>query len=99
MGGVGFITAAEFLAIPFTYLAVVTAVIAGAGFWVWRQDSGVVPGVLRMLLLTIPLLLLVSSCGHRNGMSFLTGYIPRYMLETDAFPSKDNFIQTLSTRI
>ena len=91
--GFVFTAAGVFLAIPFTYLAVVTAVIAaGAGFWVWRRDGGVVPGVfLRMLVLTIPLLILVSAMRASQWDEFSDWMIiPRYMLETDAFPSKDN---------
>jgi len=91
--GFVFTAAGVFLAIPFTYLAVVTAVIAaGAGFWVWRRDGGVVPGVfLRMLVLTIPLLILVSAMRASLWDEFSDWMIiPRYMLETDAFPSKDN---------
>jgi len=91
--GFVFTGAGVFLAIPFTYLAMVTAVITiGAGVWVWRRDGGVLPGVfLRMLVLTIPLLLLVSAMRASQWDEFSDWIIiPRYMLETDAFPSKEN---------
>ena len=91
--GFVFTTVGVFLATPFTYLAMVTAVIAaGAGIWVWRRDGEVVPGMfLRMLVLTIPFLLLVSAMRASQWDEFSDWMIiPRYMLETDAFPSKDN---------
>ena len=91
--GFVFTVAGVLLAIPFTHLAIVTAMIAaGAGLWVWRRDGGVVSGVfLRMLVLTIPLLLLVSAMRASQWDEFSDWiFIPRYMLETDAFPSKDN---------
>ena len=91
--GFVFTTVGVFLATPFTYLAMVTAVIAaGAGVWVWRRDGEVVPSMfLRMLVLTIPFLLLVSAMRASQWDEFSDWMIiPRYMLETDAFPSKDN---------
>lgn len=91
--GFVFTTAGVFLATPFTYLAMVTAVMAaGACVWVWRRDGGVVPSVfLRMLVLTIPFLLLVSAMRASQWDEFSDWMIiPRYMLESDAFPSKHN---------
>ena len=91
--GFFFTVAGVFLTISFTHLAIVTAVIAAsASVWVWRRDGGIVPGVfLRMLVLTLPFLLLVSAMRASQWDEFSDWMIiPRYMLETDAFPSKLN---------
>ncbi len=91
--GFMFTAAGVFLDVPFTNLAVATAVIAaGAGVWVWRRDGGVIPSVfLRMLVLAIPLFLLVSAMRASQWDEFTDWLIiPRYMLETDSFPSKEN---------
>ena len=91
--GVAFTAAGVLFSIPFSLMSVLAGVVAsGAGVWVWRRDGGILPsGFMRLLMLIIPLLALITAmrASQWDEFSHWT-LIPRYMLETDAFPSGGN---------
>ena len=79
--------------IPFTHLGGLAAAAAvAAGVAVWRRDGALVsPQLLRILAMTLPLLVLVSAMRGSQWDEFSDWLIiPRYLLETDTFPSKEN---------
>ena len=78
---------------PFTYLAIATAVLAlAAGRFSMRREGGFLPtGMLKMALLGAPLLLLVSAMVGSQWDEFSDWLItPRLLLQTDSFPNMDN---------
>ena len=82
-----------FLAIPFSYLSLMSLVAAiSAGIFVWRRDGGLLPsGFLNLVLLALPLIILVSAMRASQWDEFPHWLmIPRYMLETDLLPSSEN---------
>ncbi len=82
-----------FLGVPFTVLAMVSGVAAiASGAWVLRRDKDLLaPGLVRMLVLGVPLLVLASAMKASQWDEFTDWLvIPRYLLETDAFPSREN---------
>ncbi len=86
-------TAGVFLAIPFTYLGIGLGVFSvAAGVRLWRRGDGLGDRRLwRILLLAAPLLLLVSAMRGSQWDEFTDWLIiPRYMLDFDAFPSREN---------
>jgi hypothetical protein len=88
-----FTLAGVFLKTPFTVLAIVAALGAGlAGWAAWRRDRVLLaPGWGRVLVLGLPLLILASAMQGSQWDEFTDWLvIPRYLLETDAFPSRDN---------
>ena len=79
--------------IPFTHLGGLAAAAAvAAGVAVWRRDGALVsPQLLRILAMTLPLLVLVSAMRGSQWDEFSDWLIiPRYLLETDTFPSKEH---------
>ncbi|NQV48829.1 MAG: hypothetical protein HQ504_13740 [Rhodospirillaceae bacterium] len=79
--------------IPFTFLAVSMAILAlAAGAYAIYRKQGVFPtGTMKMVLVAGPLLLLVSAMVGSQWDEFSTWLItPRFLLETDVFPNKDN---------
>ncbi|MBT6093848.1 MAG: hypothetical protein HOH04_03130 [Rhodospirillaceae bacterium] len=84
----GVLIGAHFL--PLAALAGLAAV--GAGIFVWRRDHGLLPpGLGRVLILGLPLLVLAAGMKGSQWDEFTDWLvIPRYLLETDAFPSSDN---------
>jgi len=88
-----FTLAGVFLKTPFTLLAIVAALAAGLAGWIaWRRDRALLaPGWGRVLVLGLPLLVLASAMQGSQWDEFTDWLvIPRYLLETDAFPSKEN---------
>ena len=82
-----------FFAIPFSYLSLMSLVVAIiAGIIVWRRDGRLLPsGFLHLVLLALPLIILVSAMRASQWDEFPHWLmIPRYMLETDFFPSSGN---------
>ena len=82
-----------FLGASFLPLAVAAGVAAAAAaIFVWRRDGRILaPGLLRMLVLGMPLLVLAAAMKGSQWDEFTDWLvIPRYLLETDAFPSRDN---------
>ena len=79
--------------IPFTYLAIATAVLAlVAGRYSMRREGGFLPaGMAKMAILAAPLLLLVSAMLGSQWDEFSDWLItPRLLLQTDAFPNREN---------
>lgn len=79
--------------VPFTYLAVAAAVAAvAAGFYAWRREGGPLPaGSLKIAMLAAPLILLVSAMIGSQWDEFSDWLItPRLLLQTDAFPNRQN---------
>ena len=89
----GFTFAGVFLRIPFTWLAAAAGFAAAVGaFMAWRRDRRLLPdGIGRIALLGLPFLIMVSAVQGSQWDEFTDWLvIPRYLLETDAFPSRDN---------
>ena len=79
--------------IPFTYLAIGTAVLAvTAGVYSrYRKGRFLPAGMLKMALLGAPLILLVSAMVGSQWDEFSDWLItPRLLLQTDTFPNKSN---------
>lgn len=88
-----FTLAGVFLHVPFTALAGVAAVCAAVGAIVaWRRERAILPpGIGRMIVLGIPLLLTVAAMRASQWDEFTDWLvIPRYLLEVDAFPSSEH---------
>jgi len=82
-----------FTNIPFMYFAIGTGIIALAGvIYAYRtNDRFLAPGMIKMVVLAAPLLLLVSAMMGSQWDEFSDWLItPRFLLQTDAFPNKDN---------
>lgn len=80
--------------IPFTYLGLGCAALGlAAGAYAMVQKGGfLAPGTLKMVVLAGPLLLLVSAMVGSQWDEFGHWLItPRLLLQTDAFPNRDNF--------
>ncbi len=84
-----------FTSVHFTFLAIAAAVAAlSVLVWSWRRGHGAIPvpaGWPRIVALGLPLLLLVS--GMRGSQWDDFGHwllVPRYLFETDVFPSAAN---------
>ncbi len=91
--GFAFTAFGVLFSVPFSYLSLAAAAAAiSAGFLVWRREGSLLPlGFLRLLVLVLPLLVLVSAMQASQWDEFPHWLmIPRYMLETDALPAKDN---------
>lgn len=79
--------------IPFTYLAVAIGFLAFAGgVYAWRRKVSFLPsGLLKMAILAAPLILLVSAMIGSQWDEFTDWLMtPRFLIQTDAFPTKDN---------
>jgi hypothetical protein len=88
-----FTTFAVFTPITFQYMAIVAGVVAvGSLFVLFRSGQGIGTGAMaRILLLSIPLLLLAAAIKGSQWDEFGTWLlIPRYMLESHALPSVSN---------
>lgn len=75
--------------VPFTGLAVVTAVAAIAAlYWTWRRDGRLlVPGGIRILVLAAPLLLIATGMMPSQWDEFSHWLVSeRYLLDVDGFP-------------
>ncbi len=90
-----FTLAGVFTAVPFTMLAGgATGIAALAIGLIWRRDGGplaLAAGWGRIALLGLPLLVMVSAMRGSQWDDF--GHwllVPRYLLDTDAFPSRAN---------
>jgi hypothetical protein len=93
LAGFLFTLGGVFVKAPFTLIAVTAGTVAlGAAVYTWRRDSSLLaPGLGRMLMLGLPLLILVSAMKGSQWDEFTDWLvIPRYLLETDAFPSRAN---------
>jgi hypothetical protein len=93
LAGFLFTLGGVFVKAPFTLLAVAAGAVAlGAAVYAWRRDRGLLaPGLGRVLVLGLPLLVLVSAIKGSQWDEFTDWLvIPRYLLETDAFPSRAN---------
>ena len=79
-----------FTSIPFTAYAIVTAIVAVASaIYVIRRDGALVSSdVVKMGVLSLPLLLLVSAMSASQWDEF-SHWLPsaRFLLETDGFPN------------
>lgn len=94
-GGVSFLMTLPgvYFGLPFGYAALAAAGLAlGSLVYVgWRERRIVAPGWGRVLLVGLPLLVLVSAMRGSQWDEFGTWLmVPRYMLETGAFPSATN---------
>ncbi|MBL6931661.1 MAG: hypothetical protein ISR45_01845 [Rhodospirillales bacterium] len=86
-----------FTNIPFTYVAITIAVLAvAAGVKVIRSGGGLLAGgTIKIVILGAPLLLLVSAMVGSQWDEFGHWLIsPRLLLETDAFPNRDNYLRS-----
>ncbi len=82
-----------FLKLPFTTIATILALGAFAAlFTAWYRHGNILPeGTGQTLILGLPLLVLVSGMHGSQWDEFGTWLmIPRYMLETNTFPSTEN---------
>lgn len=78
---------------PFTYLAVAVGLLAITGaFYSWRRKIRFLPtGMGKMAVLAAPLILLVSAMIGSQWDEFTDWLMtPRLLIQTDAFPHKDN---------
>ena len=81
-----------FFKLPFTTIATILALGAFAGLCItWYRHGNILPeGTGRTLILGLPLLVLVSGMQGSQWDEFGTWLmIPRYMLETNTFPSTE----------
>ena len=79
--------------IPFTYLTIGAGVLAlVSGSVLWRRGDGIGSvSWARLLILGLPFFALLSAMRGSQWDEFTDWLvIPRYLLETDAFPSHDN---------
>lgn len=79
--------------IPFTYLTIGAGVLAlVSGSVLWRRGDGIGSASwARLLILGLPFFALLSAMRGSQWDEFTDWLvIPRYLLETDAFPSHDN---------
>jgi hypothetical protein len=82
-----------FAKLPFTWLTLIAAIAAvTAGVYALRRDRSLLaPGLGRVLLLGLPFLVLAAAMQGSQWDEFTDWLvIPRYMLESDAFPSRAN---------
>ena len=91
--GLAFTALGVFSSVPLSMLSLLSGFLAiSAAIFVWRRDGRLLPsGFLRLLILILPLLILVSAMQASQWDEFPHWLlIPRYMLETNALPSKVN---------
>jgi len=82
-----------FFTVPFTYSALVCAGFAVfAGRFVWRREQRFLSvDFFKLVLLFGPLLMLVSAMRGSQWDEFSTWLIiPQYLIESDAFPTRDS---------
>jgi len=79
--------------VPFSLLSGLSVAAAlAAGIIVWRRgDHLIQPALVKVLIMTAPLLVLVAAMKGSQWDEFSDWLIiPRYLLSTDAFPSQGN---------